>query len=96
MGRKMSWAGIAEEIVVEGRAIAQALRRHDEREVWLLSWNRRALDVYGPLIEAHGTPTQREIYRRHLRTAAELVEVNEFEDRVHEGMAAVSGVAVAS
>jgi len=89
----MSLVGIAQEIVVEAVALKQELRPHDERELHLLDWNARALAVYGPLIEAHGTDTQQEIYRRHVVTAKRLVVANEFEDRLHAGMFEFAGEA---
>lgn len=86
-GRKMGALAVAETIVVEVAAIGQELVPHDAAELGMLGWNARALAVYGPIIEAHGTATQREIYRRHVLTAARLAKVNEFEDRLHGRLA---------
>lgn len=87
MGRNMEVNGIRETFAVEAQAISQEVRRHDESELHMLGWNRQALAVYGPIIEAHGTPTQREIYRRHLLTADRLAKVNVREDAVfHAGI----------
>lgn len=86
MGRSMSVAGLAEELTVEMRSLAHELRTHDERELGLLDWNRRAVEAIGPRIEA-GLPltaTQMKIWRALARNTQRLVTANAHEDsRLH-------------
>lgn len=86
MGRSMSVAGLAEELTVEMRSLAHELRTHDERELGVLDWNRRAVDAIGPQIESGLplTPTQLKIWRALARNTERLVKANEHEDaRLH-------------
>lgn len=86
MGRKMGVAGLVEEFAVEVQALAHELRTHDERELGLLDWNRRAVEAIGPRIEA-GEPltvTQLKIWRALAKNTERLVAANTHEDsRLH-------------
>lgn len=89
-GRKLSLVGAAENIIVEVRSIAQVLEPHDVRETAALSWQSRALAVLGPLVEAHGDVTMRNLHRALCINARDLERMNVSEDVEHASLFTVA------
>jgi len=92
-GRKLEVAGLWDNIVVELGAMTQVLRPHDAREVKALDWQARTLAVLAPVIEAHGSETQRKLMRALQVNASELQRANRIEDIEHAGLFSVAEAA---
>lgn len=89
-GPQLGAGALWDNIVVEIGSVAQVLRPHDLRETKALGWNSRALAVLGPLVEAYGDRTMKELYRALVVNAREMERANAIENRDHASLFTVA------